>query len=103
MRLAQRVMDGLGKIADARVIGPSGLQARLPVVSFAIDGAHPHDLCQILDEHGVALRGGHHCAQPLHEHFDLAGTSRASIALYNTDADIDALLDGLGSAVRRLR
>jgi cysteine desulfurase / selenocysteine lyase len=103
MRLAQLVMDGLGRIADAKLIGPSGLQARVPVLSFTIDGVHPHDLCQMLDGYGVALRGGHHCAQPLHEHFGLAGTSRASIALYNNDADIDALLTGLTPTVEKLR
>jgi cysteine desulfurase/selenocysteine lyase len=103
MRLAQRVMDGLGKIVGARLIGPAGLQSRVPVLSFTIDGVHPHDLCQMLDSYGVALRGGHHCAQPLHDHFDLAGTSRASIALYNNDDDIDALLEGLPPTVARLR
>jgi cysteine desulfurase/selenocysteine lyase len=105
-RLAGRVLDGLAALDGGRgrirVIGPEGLQGRLPVISFDIAGAHPHDICQILDEHGVALRGGHHCAQPLMEHFDLAGTTRASLALYNDDADVDALLVGLDDALRRL-
>jgi cysteine desulfurase/selenocysteine lyase len=65
-------------------------------------GAHPHDICQILDARGVACRGGHHCAQPLMDRFDLPGTTRASIGIYNDAADIDALLDGLGEAARRL-
>ncbi len=103
MRLTQRVLDGLANVRGARVLGPSGLQARAPVISFALDGAHPHDVCQILDRHGVALRGGHHCAQPLMDRFGLAGTARASLALYNDDADIDALLVGLDDAARRLR
>ncbi|HSE76419.1 MAG TPA: SufS family cysteine desulfurase [Alphaproteobacteria bacterium] len=103
MRLAQRTLDGLSGIRGARVLGPGGLQARAPVVSFALDGAHPHDVCQILDGRGVALRGGHHCAQPLMDRFGLAGTTRASLALYNNDADVDALLSGLDEAARRLR
>lgn len=103
MRLTQRVLDGLNTLPAARVIGPAGLQGRVPVISFAIDGAHPHDICQILDSFGVALRGGHHCAQPLMEHLDLAGTTRASLALYNTDDDVDVLLEGLDAAAVRLR
>ena len=97
------VLDGLGRLQGARVIGPTGLQGRIPVVSFDIEGAHPHDICQMLDSNGVALRGGHHCAQPLMDHLGLAGTTRASLALYNNEADIDALLIGLDTAAARLR
>lgn len=103
MRLTQRVLDGLATIKDARVVGPDSLQGRVGVISFAVDGAHPHDICQILDRRGVALRGGHHCAQPLMERFGVAGTTRASLALYNDDSDVDALIDGLGEAMRVLR
>ena len=100
LRLTQRILDGLPP--RARVIGPTGLQERMPVVSFDIPGLHPHDICQLLDQRGVALRGGHHCAQPLMERFALAGTTRASLAVYNSDDDVDALHDGLDSAIRRL-
>jgi len=100
--LTQRLLDGLEGFEGVRVIGPAGLQDRVGVVSFDLAGAHPHDVCQILDRHGVALRGGHHCAQPLVERFGLAGTTRVSIALYNDDADIDALFDGLEQAARVL-
>lgn len=100
LRLTQRVLDGLP--VQSRIIGPAGLQGRVPVISFAIPGLHPHDICQILDRRGVALRGGHHCAQPLMDRLGLAGTTRASIALYNNDNDIEALIEGLDSAVRRL-
>lgn len=103
MRLTQRLLDGLGRLKGTRIIGPTGLQGRIPVVSFDIDGAHPHDICQILDGRNVALRGGHHCAQPLMDHFGLAGTTRASLALYNNDADIDTLLAGLDAAAAKLR
>jgi len=97
-RLCQRLLDGLGAIPGVRVLGPQSLQARAPVVSFALEGAHPHDICQIMDSAGVALRGGHHCAQPLHKRFDLAGTTRASLALYSDDSDIDAFFEGLAKA-----
>jgi cysteine desulfurase/selenocysteine lyase len=100
--LTQRLLDGLAADRRIRVLGPPGLQGRLSVVSFDMDGAHPHDICQILDARGVACRGGHHCAQPLMDRFDLPGTTRASIGIYNDAADIDALLDGLGEAARRL-
>ena len=102
MRLTGRVLDGLAKIPGARVLGPLGLQQRIGVVSFALGAAHPHDVAQILDRHGVACRGGHHCAEPLMDRFDLMGTTRASIAPYSEDADIDALLAGLEDARRVL-
>ena len=100
MRLTQRVLDGLPR--QARVVGPTGLQRRLPVISFDIAGIHPHDICQLLDGDGVALRGGHHCAQPLMDRLGLAGTARASLALYNGDDDVDALILGLDRAIHRL-
>ncbi|MFN7195296.1 MAG: aminotransferase class V-fold PLP-dependent enzyme, partial [bacterium] len=93
LALTQRLLDGLAADRRIRVLGPADLQARLGVVSFDMAGAHPHDICQILDARGVACRGGHHCAQPLMDRFDLPGTTRASIGIYNDAADIDALLD----------
>ncbi|MBM3549459.1 MAG: cysteine desulfurase [Alphaproteobacteria bacterium] len=100
MRLTGRLLDGLAQVPDLRVLGPLGLQQRIGVVSFALGQAHPHDIAQILDRHGVACRGGHHCAQPLMERFDLPGTTRATIAPYSEDGDIDALLTGLDEARR---
>ena len=104
--LADRILNGLRAIGGgnkrARVIGPQTMERRLPVFAFAVDGAHPHDICQILDSHGVALRGGHHCAQPFHESRGLAGTTRASLALYNNSADVDAFLSGLDDALSKL-
>jgi cysteine desulfurase/selenocysteine lyase len=103
MKLTGRILDGLADIAGARVLGPSGLQGRRGVVSFTLDGVHPHDLCQFLDDRfGVALRGGHHCAQPLMRRFGVTGTSRASLAPYNTEADVDALLKGVAEARKAL-
>ena len=87
--------------ADERVGGVNGVRfigrarQRTAVLSFVMDGVHAHDVGTILDEHGVAIRTGHHCAQPLIERFGVPATARASVALYNTTDDIDALVAGL--------
>lgn len=101
-QLTQRMLDGLAAIKGLRVIGPTGLQGRIGVVSFVLDGAHPHDVAQVLDAHDVACRGGHHCAQPLHERFGVNGSTRASLAPYNDAEDVDALLGGIADAVAKL-
>ena len=104
LRLTSRIIDGLARVPRCRVLGPMGLQQRLGVVSFDLEGIHPHDICQLVDSsHGVALRGGHHCAQPLMDRFGIVGSVRASLAPYNTDDDVDGLLDGLDAAIARLR
>ena len=71
-----------------------------PIISFEVSGIHPHDLATILDREGVAVRGGHHCAQPLMQRFDVTGTARASFALYNSEGEIDALVDAVTQARR---
>ncbi len=98
-RLVTRLLEGLGAVPGVRVLGPAGAGPRQAIVAFNLAGLHPHDVCQVLDRHGVAVRGGHHCAQPLMRHFGVDGAIRASIALYTTGADIDALLTGLGDAI----
>jgi cysteine desulfurase/selenocysteine lyase len=103
LRLTERILDGLGRLPGIRILGPTGLQGRIGVVSFEAEGAHAHDLCHLLGARGVCLRGGHHCAQPLMERFGLTATARASLAPYNDDADVDALLDGLDEALTLLR
>ena len=103
MALVQRLMDGLQEIDGTRLLGPASLQNRYPVVSFMLDGVHPHDVAQTLDSFGVAVRAGHHCAQPLMDRFDLDGTTRASMAPYNDNDDIDALLAGVRHAAKTLR
>ena len=65
------------------------------MASFTFDGVHPHDVSQILDADGVAVRAGHHCAMPLHEKFGINATSRASFYIYNTEKDIDLMIEGL--------
>jgi cysteine desulfurase/selenocysteine lyase len=103
MGLVQRVLDGLQKIDGTQILGPASLQNRYPVVSFMLEGVHPHDVAQTLDAFGVAVRAGHHCAQPLMDRFDLDGTTRVSIAPYNDNGDIDALLTGVRHAANTLR
>ena len=72
------------------------------IVAFNIDGAHPHDVAQIVDRHGVAIRAGHHCAQPLMKRLGVQATARASIGLYNTENDIDVFIEALAKAHRML-
>jgi cysteine desulfurase/selenocysteine lyase len=69
-------------------------------VSFNLPGIHPHDVAQVLDRFGVAVRAGHHCTMPLHERLDLTATARASFGVYTTKADLDALASGLREVVR---
>ncbi len=92
-------LERLRGLNDIRLVGTA--KDRASIVSFLIDGVHPHDVGTILDQEGIAVRVGHHCAQPLMDHFDIAGTVRASFGIYNTREDVDTLVDGL-DAVRRL-
>ena len=73
------------------------------IVSFVAEGAHPHDIGTLLDEQGIAVRTGHHCAQPLLEHLGLGPTTRASFALYNTHAEVERLLAGVARALKVLQ
>jgi cysteine desulfurase/selenocysteine lyase len=100
-RLCATLIDGLQRIPGLRLLGPAS-GPRAPIVSFDIPGLHPHDICQVLDAQRLALRGGHHCAQPLMAALGVEVCSRASIALYNDEADIAALLDGLQAVLREL-
>lgn len=93
--LMEALLAGLAKRPWVRVIGPTDGQDRSGAVSFVIDGVHAHDVGQILDDVGVAVRVGHHCAMPLHERMSVAATTRASFAAYNTLAEVDALLNAL--------
>jgi len=98
MALVQRVMDGLQKIDGTQLFGPASLQNRYPVVSLQLEGVHPHDVAQTLDSFGVAVRAGHHCAQPLMDRLGLAATTRASLGIYNDESDIDALAAAIRAA-----
>ncbi|MEE4539235.1 MAG: cysteine desulfurase [Erythrobacter sp.] len=96
--LTQRLRRELAAMNDVTVFGPDDAAG---IVSFAIEGIHPHDLGTILDEANVAIRAGHHCAQPLMDYLEVPATARASFGVYSTDADIDALLEGI-TRTRRL-
>ena len=87
-------LERLEEVPGLRVYGPTAEQ-KGGVAAFTLEGVHPHDIAQVLDREGIAVRAGHHCAQPLHERFDLAATARASFYLYNTREDVDRLITGL--------
>ena len=99
--VARRALDGLRAIDGVTVHGP--IEGRAPVISFTIEGAHPHDVATILDGDGVAVRAGHHCAQPLTEWLGVSATTRASFGVYNNLDDAEALLGGVRHAMDLLR
>ena len=84
--------DALRSRNDVTLFGPEDSAG---IVSFALDGVHPHDLGTILDEEGVAIRAGHHCAQPLMDHLGVPATARASFGLYSDESDLAALMRGI--------
>ncbi len=83
----------VNRLPGVRIIGTAAHKAA--VLSFVVDGVHPHDVGTLLNEEGVAVRTGHHCAQPVMQRFGLPATSRASFAFYNTEAEVDALIAGI--------
>lgn len=93
--LTKELLEGLLQISAVKVIGPQDMKDRGGVVSFTIDGVHPHDVGQVLDQFGVAVRTGHHCAWPLMRKLNLIGTTRASFHLYNDSKDVQALLEAV--------
>ncbi|MBT0568055.1 SufS family cysteine desulfurase [Williamsia sp. CHRR-6] len=98
--LVAHTLHRLGEIDGVRIIGPTDAENRGGAVAFVVEGIHAHDLGQVLDDEGVAIRVGHHCAWPLHRRFGVAATARASFAAYNTLAEVDALAEAIGTAQR---
>jgi cysteine desulfurase/selenocysteine lyase len=98
LALTGAALDGLAEVPGVRIIGPRNLSHRGGAVSFVVDGVHAHDVGQVLDDRGVAVRVGHHCAWPLHRRFGVAATVRASFAVYNTPDEVAALVDGVRAA-----
>jgi len=92
--IAEYALERLEEVPGIKLFGPS-IENKGGVASFTLEGVHPHDVAQILDRDGIAVRAGHHCAQPLHEKFDIPATSRASFYLYNTKDEVDLLVNGL--------
>ncbi|MGW6175009.1 cysteine desulfurase [Arthrobacter sp. NPDC055138] len=93
--LGQRLVTGLEAIDGVRVLGPAAGAERIGLAAFDVDGVHAHDVGQFLDDKGIAVRVGHHCAQPLHRRLGLVATTRASTYLYNTTDDVDVFLDAV--------
>ena len=96
--LVARATEAMEAIDGLRIIGTA--PGKAGIISFVMKGVHAHDIGTLLDESGIAIRTGHHCAMPVMERFDVPATARVSFALYNTQADVDALIDGLGSIQR---
>lgn len=95
-RITAYALDVLRELPGVSIVGPKEPVDRGGAISFTVDGVHPHDVAQLLDSQGVAVRAGHHCAKPLHARFGVQSTTRASFYLYTTEAEIDAL----GAAIR---
>lgn len=93
--LTSYLLKGITSISGVKVIGPVDMKDRGGVVSFTVDGVHPHDVGQVLDQYGIAVRTGHHCAWPLMRKLNLVGTTRASLYLYNSKSDVDSLLESI--------
>jgi cysteine desulfurase / selenocysteine lyase len=91
--LLEYATEALSQVDGVRIIGTAPRKAG--VISFVIDGVHPHDVGTILDQQGIAVRTGHHCAQPVMDRFQIAATTRASLAFYNTSSEVDALVAGI--------
>jgi cysteine desulfurase/selenocysteine lyase len=100
--LVAAALAGLAQVDGVRIVGPTSLGHRGSPVSFVVDGIHAHDVGQVLDDDGVAVRVGHHCAWPLHRRFGIAATARASFAVYNTLDEVDRLVAGVERAVEFL-
>ncbi|HET9895963.1 MAG TPA: cysteine desulfurase [Streptosporangiaceae bacterium] len=96
--LLERALSSLLDIEGVRVLGPAEAVDRGSAVSFSVEGVHPHDVSQVLDDRGVAVRAGHHCAWPLHRALGVQSSTRASFYLYNTPDEVDALADGIRAA-----
>ncbi|TPQ16442.1 cysteine desulfurase [Streptomyces sporangiiformans] len=96
--LTARALEQLQELPGVRVIGPRDLTDRGSAVSFTVDGVHPHDVGQVLDERGVAVRVGHHCARPIVRRYGIPATTRATFYVYNTPEEVDALVEGVRAA-----
>ncbi len=96
-RLGAVLVQRLAELPHVRVLGPQASPDRVGIASFDVAGVHPHDLGQFLDDRGIAVRVGHHCAQPLHRRLGVVASTRASTYLYTTEDDIDRLIDGVAA------
>ena len=102
LALTRRAMEGIQAIPAVHVLGSEKPEEHCGILTFTVDGIHPHDISEILASDGVAIRAGHHCAQPLLAHLGHPSTARASLAFYNTEAEIDRLLNSLSTLRERM-
>lgn len=93
------MLQGMTTVPGVRVLGPTEPGDRLAVVAFDVDGVHPHDVGQVLDDQGIAVRVGHHCAQPVHRSFGVHASTRASAGVYTSEGDVEAFITGLHRVV----
>ena len=100
--LTRRAMEGIRNIPCVHVLGSENPEEHCGIITFTVDGVHPHDISEILASDGIAIRAGHHCAQPLLAFLKHPSTARASLAFYNTEAEIDRLLDSLSTLRERM-
>ena len=100
--LTRRAMDGIRQIPCVHVLGSENPEEHCGIITFTVDDVHPHDISEILASDGVAIRAGHHCAQPLHAYLKRPSTARASLAFYNTEADVNRLLDSISTLRERM-
>jgi cysteine desulfurase/selenocysteine lyase len=98
LALTGAALTGLAQVPGVRIVGPASLESRGGAVAFVVDGVHAHDVGQVLDDRGIAVRVGHHCAWPLHRRFGVAATVRATFHVYNTPDEVAALIDGVRAA-----
>lgn len=96
--LAAYALERFKDVEGLTIYGPMNADERAGVITFNLEGVHPHDLATVLDMNGIAVRAGHHCAQPLMKWLDVSSTARASFYVYNTKEDVDRLVDGLRTA-----
>jgi len=98
VEITEYALSRLGELDDITLYGPMDISERAGVISFNLDDLHPHDVGTVLDRHGVAIRAGHHCTQPLMRSLGVSGTARASFYLYNTLAEVDVLVEAVKAA-----
>ena len=103
IEITRAAVQKLSSVPNLTIYGPESVEARGGVVAFNVDDIHPHDLGTVLDSYGVAIRAGHHCAQPLMRRLDIAATARASFYIYNTVDELDTLLEGIEAAAKVFR
>ena len=97
MNLLNYATEKISEIKGVKIIGTSNKKAS--VISFIMEGIHPHDIGTVMDNLGIAIRAGHHCTQPVMDFYEIPATARASFAIYNTEEDVDKLIEGIEKTI----